>query len=121
MPTEMLPCVLTADEAASRAQELATLVRKIEEEESAAKAAAAAARDSLKEMDSDLRRLARVVREGREDRQVEVRASRNLTTGTFEVVRLDTGVVIRTRPLTPEELQIPLHLVSDEDAGEVYR
>jgi len=115
MPTETLSCTLTPAESAARAFELAVLVRKIEDEETAAKAAAAAARDSMKELDADLRRLARVVREGKEDRQVEVRVTRNPTDATVETVRVDTGEIVRSRAMTPEERQIPLHLVTGDD------
>lgn len=116
-----LPCVLTDQEKADRAMELAVLVRKLDEEETAAKAAAAAARDSVKEMEAEVRRLARIVREGKEERQVETVSTRDLDEKLFITIRKDTGERIFQRALTQEELQIPLHLVSEDDPGEVYR
>lgn len=116
MNLEMLPCVLTTEERAARAQELATHVRKLDEEETAAKSAASAARDTIKEMEAELRRLARIVREGREEREVEIRSYRDLDEKLFLTIRLDTGERIRQRALSMEELQIPLHLVDDGDS-----
>lgn len=114
MSTELFACPLTDDEAQARAYELACLVRKMDEEETAAKGAAAAARDTMKEMDAELRRLARIVREQKEDREVEVIVRQNTAEASIETVRTDTGAVVRSRPMTAEERQIPLYLVPEE-------
>lgn len=54
------------------------------------------------------RQMLRTASSGSEDRSVEVVRRRNMAEGVMEWVRTDTGQLVRSRPLTPEERQVTL-------------
>lgn len=102
---QRLPCALSEAEKALRADELAREVKRHGEIELAKKAAAEAHAKELKESDRRIGELAEQVRTGVEPREVEcqevVRFARNLV----ETIRLDTGEVVSSRAMRPEERQ----------------
>ncbi len=118
---EVLPCNLTEKELLEKGSELAKIIRQMEEEKAAAAASAASSRETLKELEGELRRVARIVREAREDRDVEVITRRDLSSLTVISYRADTMETLRERPMTLEERQIPLAFVpreADEEDAE---
>lgn len=101
--TMSLECVLTDEEIAKTAREMAELEREIEQVEEAKKSEASRYSERLKGLRARSRLLARGVREGKIWRDVEVRKEiHNLLEVT---VRLDTGKTIHTRPLSAAERQ----------------
>lgn len=57
----------------------------------------------LKALETERDRLTDEIRDGREMRAVEVREERNYRQNTLREIRVDTGEVVRTRPMTKEE------------------
>jgi CRISPR/Cas system-associated endonuclease Cas1 len=118
MATEQLPVKLTDDETLVRADELAKQIRTLDDEEKAAKDAASLAKDRIKTMESNISRLARIVRERKEDRPVEVREARNDPARTIETIRCDTDEVVRYRAMYERELVRPLFPVEDDKTAQ---
>lgn len=98
-----MDCELTSAELHNRSREAADLMAERDRTEAEYKAAATIGRTEVAGMDVNLRRLARIVRDGVEARPVECEA--RIVGGNVEVVRLDTGEVIETRAMTAEERQ----------------
>jgi hypothetical protein len=108
MGTKLLPVKLTEDELAMRRDELAdgVLIRKAKAEE--AREVAGDYRDEIKDIDQDIARLARTVRDKTEERMVPVREEANHERGAVETIRLDTGEVCAARLMEPHERQVRL-------------
>ena len=70
--------------------------------------------DQIKEAKIESVELARVLRDGVEIKETAVQFIRDFEAGTYVTVRLDTGMVVRTRPLREDEAQIPMPLDQDE-------
>lgn len=109
-----LSCNLTPVELDSRAQDMAGKQRDKEDKEARKKDLAAKMGEEIKTLDSEISRLAREIRNKSEDRRVKCWYQRSMETGMMLIVREDTGEVVARRPLTDDELQIPmLGLTSD--------
>lgn len=118
MIKRLLPCVLTSEEVAQRAQELARAEIYRGQVESDFAAAAEDWKAQKKLWDSKVMtasdaclRLGRVVKTGEEEREVE--CSTEVKGGQFLIVRVDTGEIVIQRPATQEELQQSLPLEPD--------
>lgn len=98
-----MDCELTSTELQHRSREAADLMAERDRTEAEYKAAATIGRTQVAGMDVNLRRLARIVRDGVEARPVECEA--RIVGGNVEVERLDTGEVVETRAMTAEERQ----------------
>lgn len=61
--------------------------------------------------------LARCIRDGEEHRPVDVQWTHDFTENRATLIRLDTGEVVRERPLRASELQASLPTGDDEAAG----
>lgn len=105
MKTESLPVPLTQEEIAERADRMATALRKITELEIEKKAKNDEIKHKKEELEKDIAVWASQVREKAENREVEIELQSNWETGQIETFRLDTGELIRTRPMTPSEKQ----------------
>jgi len=104
--TRHLPCTLTIDEIAAHAAELAIKVRDhdvIEEEKKSANSTFKARLDGL---ETEMRRLARLVREKKESRDVECMWVADFDAGRVDLVRQDNGEIVDTRAMTPEDRQV---------------
>lgn len=103
--TTYLPCRLTDEELTERGQELAH-ARKASEDFSAE---AATKRKELKEreteLDGEVSRLARVVRDRSEQRPVLVEVRMTKKAGMVDEIRTDTGEVIHNRKMADNEAQ----------------
>lgn len=106
--TKSLPVKLTPEELAVRADELAVKVRELEEHETAKKEAARQMKDEQDRIEFAVSRLARIVRERSEDRDVDCEWQRNDARRTMDLVREDTGAVVEYRQMTTQELNLPL-------------
>jgi len=107
---EKLYCPLTTTEVAAYAAELALIDDQIRQRRTEAKYAAARAQEDLKELDAKQGDKARLVREKRELRLVDVEEVADFKAKTITTVRLDTGEIVRARTMTSTELQVELDL-----------
>ena len=113
--TEILPCDLTEAELLARGDEAARLQDDRDRAEAARDAANKASKAAIQGIEEQQHELLRQVRNKTERRDVEVIDRRN--EGAMETIRLDTSELVRSRPLTPEELQITLFRGAEEGAG----
>jgi len=103
---EHMPVELTAPELAERADEIAKLIGDRSGIESEKASTAASFRERLEVIDDRVDALARELREKRIDREVRVEHVMNFKDKVVETFRLDTQEMVRTRPMTFEELQL---------------
>jgi hypothetical protein len=100
-----LPVTLTRQECTERAAELARWINKQEVAESGKKVASALYKGQIDEADGEISRMARIVREEKEPRMVKCIPRTNWGRKLMETIRLDTNIVIASRPLTATEYQ----------------
>lgn len=103
--THSLPVQLTPEEVRIKGAEVAVLLGKRGSLVLAKKHATKVYADEIKEIDAKLDELAAVVRQGRENREVECREHLDFGERVARLKRLDTMEVISTRPLKNGELQ----------------
>lgn len=118
--TRQLPCKLTEEEITARGCHLAEVEREIEKKEDEKQRHAKALGDEIKEMRSRTRLIAQEISTRTTYRDVEITEQK---VGVhMETVRLDTGEVIETRPLTAEERQVTsdeiVHLDARRQGGQ---
>lgn len=118
MNTMNLPVRLTTDELLLRGDEMAKKLRDAAEIEVEMKAAAAKSKAELGKVQAEIALLARVVRDKKEYRDVEVFEVKNFERLTMETYRRDTGEFVASRALTPYERNEPLFSVEKESAPE---
>lgn len=102
--TRMLPVKLTSSEKHQRADALAKILKERDELEEHKKAQAAASKVEIESATDKIRELARIVRNGEEDRPVDVRTDYRLTERMARFVRIDTGAEVGSRPMTVAEI-----------------
>lgn len=100
---ETLPCELTEYEVAERAKTLAELHAKQDKLEVEKKAVVDDFKGKLDHVERDMKILARQVRDRSEHRDVEVDERLDDIRFVIETFRLDTGEIIRSRPMTQDE------------------
>lgn len=106
--TEMLPCELTDSEVMHRGQQAAKLFADRDAIETRLAGHKSVAKQQLEAIEDETAVLMRQIRTRLEDRKVPVIQRENfddVTTPVVETVRIDTGEVIRTRPMTYDERQ----------------
>ncbi len=110
--TMRLPVALEKDEVLARGKELARLKDEhtkanddLDQASTAWKATKEQIQGRIDDADEQMRRVARVIRSGHEDRDVEVIDEPNYKTGVMASVRLDTGELVGSRGLTEAERQ----------------
>ena len=108
MQTRTLPVKLTADEIALKARELGQKISEHDQLEADKKSASDGFKTRIELADDAIRALGRVVRDGKEYREVEVEERRDEHAKTIETYRLDLGERIDVRPMTRDELQAEL-------------
>lgn len=108
--TETLRCELVDDEVQDRAGQAARAWSEAEQNETELKGLAEEMRGGIKSLRARCGELLRAVRERAEYRLVACEEVPNLggIDPHVDIVRVDTGEVIRKRPLTPEERQLRL-------------
>lgn len=103
--TAHLACELTDHQVQERGTQLAHTQQLAEQHAVEAKEVRSKLKDREDELSALLSGLARVVRERKEQRPVEVEVRPGRVPGMVEEVRLDTGDVIGTRRMTDDERQ----------------
>ena len=105
---EIHPVRLTDIEIADRSFAMSSLIEDNELREAEVKASNAEAKEWIKETKAEISRLARVLRERQEMREVELREEYDYPNRKVHVVRCDTSEVVRVREMTDEERQLVL-------------
>ena len=106
--TRKLPVRLGDAEILETSRKAAALDQKIkdlEDQEERSKADGTASKKKAEMLEGDRRKLQLIVRQGSEDRDVEVITLGNMRTGTAREIRTDTQEVISERNMTVEESQ----------------
>jgi hypothetical protein len=96
---------LTPEETARYAEELAGLVGDYERLDEERRKVGAQYRENLKSLHEKIVKLAEAIRDGEEKRTVPCREEPDWGNKLMRLIRSDTGQVVATRGLTPEELQ----------------
>lgn len=102
--TLALPVKLTEAEVLERSREMAAEVAARQSAEDARKASASAHKARVESHDLKVALLAGVVASGEELRQVECEWQADAGLRTLRLVRRDTRAVVRSRPMTDEEV-----------------
>jgi len=105
---EQLPVELTHEELEAKRKELASLFRRDRDAEQEKKDATKRLGEELKSIRQDLDNLEEQCTSGRELREVEVVEQADPNQGIMRVIRIDTGEVVSTRPLTADERQVAM-------------
>lgn len=113
-----LPVPLSQSELLVKAEELARKVRAAADIEDEKKAANSDFKTRLEELDMAINELSEIVATKSEQRQVECALYENYGSATMELVRVDTGELIETRPMTEAERQAHLFTPRDEQRAD---
>lgn len=108
MDTMMLPVPLTKHEIDQFKDELAELVQLQIEAQSAEGFRKTQFKKQQTQTTAKIQVLAGTIKRGTKEQAVEIRRVKNFQTGTLEIYRQDTGELVLSRQLTPEERQLSL-------------
>lgn len=108
-----LPVMLTRDELLERGEALALMRGKRNGIAYDQKASNADFKEKLEDADTEIDRLAGIVRSKSEPRPVDCTMRRDMQRFIIDTIRLDTGEVIETRTMTEQERQ--LKVFDDDD------
>ena len=103
--SEQLPCELSPTEFMDRATALARVVADITSEDDRQSSVKAEMKAALTALEAEQARLSLIVTRRAEPRAVTVEDWPLFANGLVEVVRADTGAIIRTRPMSEDERQ----------------
>jgi hypothetical protein len=106
--TRRLPCKLTDQERQFKGDQLVQKMHAMEEAEDLFEVIRDSHKTRIKEFEKEISVLSRVIRERSEERDVEVTEDKDYESKTAKTIRLDTGDVVDSRPLSPQELQRPI-------------
>jgi hypothetical protein len=101
--TKTVTCILTPAEMVARGAELSRSVFDWEAAEEEKKRVTKEIGDRIKELEANMKRLSRVVKSGKEEREVEVKWIAAIESETMRLIRCDTGEELTSRPMTKEE------------------
>lgn len=105
---DFLPHPLTDERREEIGSKVGKLTLEIRDCEDSKKAETKVYTDQITEAKRESVELARALRDGVEIKETAVQFIRDFRAGTHVTVRLDTGMVVRTRPLREDEAQIPM-------------
>lgn len=105
---EVLPCTLTSDETRARGEEAAKIQGDIERVQEQKTAAAADFKAQIETLADRRAKISREIRERQEFREVDTIVRRNEVDLSVETVRVDTGELVRDRPMSESEKQLTL-------------
>ena len=103
--TRSLPCELTEQEYKDRARELTDTMHDRDKIELERTEHAKTLKWKMDRKTTEIQILARTVRTKEEDRQVQCEHQTDYEDAVVNVVRLDTGEIVGSRPMTHEERQ----------------
>jgi hypothetical protein len=100
----MLPVILTREEREAKALELSKSVKKLTDLKNLNKEAKKEMKESEDLLEAKVKTLARIHRDGKEDRAVEVIEHADIGRCLWVTTREDTGEQVRTRPMSSHDL-----------------
>jgi hypothetical protein len=103
-----LPCKLTEEELLAKGEELSRAIEEANGEKGLQQEAKSAMKSRLEGMENRIQSLAGIVRTRSEERLVEIITRHDDERKMVETVRVDTGEVVATRLMTPEERNLKL-------------
>lgn len=112
-----LPCPLRHSDLVSAVERSAELMAEIDFTREELRDFKRQRREKLRKAEEALRKLSRQVVDKAETRAVKCEERFLYERGVVRVVRLDTGVTVRERPMLPEEYQLPFEGLSSEVRG----
>ena len=113
LTTESLPVKLTQDEIREFGVRNAREVKEIVALQDEKKSVAADFKERIEKKESDLKYRSECINSKVEYRQVSVHESIDRSKGIATLYRDDTQEVVRTRNLTPREMQMELEMMSE--------
>ena len=113
---EYLKCILTEEEVAQAANELAREVSTLKELDEALNSIKAEFKGKIEKSEANIGIKARLVRDKHEYRNVECDVFHNFTDCTITIIRKDTGETVETRKMTFAEKQITLEFDKQKEA-----
>lgn len=105
---EYLKCQLTEKEKTELSAQIAKAISDRASAEAKLKEVSTAIKAQIAQFDAEISEKALQINNGYEYRNVECRMDKDYRLGTVTITRLDTGEVIRERPMTGEERQLEL-------------
>jgi len=112
---EYLKCILTPDEMKMEAEKMANGFSKLSELEGTLKSAKKQIESDIAKVEAEVSLAVEKYRSGFEMRNVECLVIKTFELNTVYIKRLDTGEIIRERPMSLEERQGMLDLKEKED------
>jgi hypothetical protein len=104
--TIALPCDFTGEELEQKGQDMSATMLEYDDVEERKKVSAKEFSEQMKELRGRMRSLSKQIRRKGEERAVECGVQmHNPTVGFKTIVRLDTGEIVKTEPMTDEERQ----------------
>jgi hypothetical protein len=107
---EQLPCKLTGEELLLKSKQLAQLAKDRAALDDERKTAAARIKAAMDEKEAAMHALVDEVHSGEEQRPIECYERPRYPEGMVELVRSDSGAVVRSRPMHPSERQTALDM-----------
>jgi arsenate reductase-like glutaredoxin family protein len=104
--TRFLPCKLTEEEVKAKAVDLATTITDLEDLQDEFEKLKKTMSEQIKSKEKEYKRLAVIVRDKIENREVECYLRRVDDKLIMQVIRADTYEVVQTRPMTDGERQL---------------
>jgi uncharacterized FlaG/YvyC family protein len=105
---EYLKCQLTEKEKTELSAKIAKAISDRASAEAKLKEVSASIKAQIAQLDAEISEKALQINNGYEYRNVECRMDKDYRLGSVAITRLDTGEVIRERPMTAEERQMEL-------------
>ena len=105
---EYLKCQLTEKEKTELSAKIAKAISDRASAEAKLKEVSASIKAQIAQLDAEISEKALQINNGYEYRNVECRMDKDYRLGSVSITRLDTGEVIRERPMTAEERQMEL-------------
>lgn len=112
-----LKCLLTEDESREMGGELAQRYSEITDLEDQKKAVTSDFKSRIDAASAEASRIARMISNGYEFREVECEVVQDYEMGEVLIVRLDTGETIERRRMTPEERQVSAFAETEDQAA----
>jgi hypothetical protein len=109
-----LLCRLSNDDLRQYGQDLAIAVQQCTDEEIRQGITRKLMKETLEHLEEERDRLAKLVSDGCEKRQIECIVQADFISNKAFTMRMDTGEVIDERALKPEEQQLPLGITEAE-------
>jgi hypothetical protein len=105
---EYLKCQLTEKEKTELSAKIAKAISDRASAEAKLKEVSASIKAQIAQLDAEISEKALQINNGYEYRNVECRMDKDYRLGSVSITRIDTGEVIRERPMTAEERQMEL-------------